>query len=471
MKKALWVLVALTLILGVFPLASQAAPLKNFSWRAEYYNNSSLSGAPVDVRFEDSLSHDWGTGSPGPGIPSDHFSARWTVSRQFEAGTYLFLLSVDDGARVWLNGKLILDSWNVGQKRNLKTEIYFETDGLQELQVAYFEKTGQAFIKLEWLKVGGKDDIAGAWTGEYFTNRFLEGEPVLVRQEGEINYDWDSGSPDPRVTRDNFSVRWTRSIYLGTGYYKLAIQHDDGMRIFINGKNIYNSWYDQGVSYRTRRIFLKEGLYEFKVEYYDHLGNAIARMQIDGDPGHLSQNFNRYHHVPAGEVIIVDHAFDSDPGDIIIADDSFGPPPDQVEVILLKCDSPNFYWGGQPGNRYMARGGYDSGSFYWTYNSRAIPVDYGEWRPNLKAGQYEVFVYIPQFYATTGKAYYQIHHSGGKTDRFINQGSYQNEWVSLGAYYFDGSSSELVRLYDSTGEVYASTSIAFDAIKFVRREF
>ena len=87
MRKAIWLLAALILVFSIFPVASEAAPLMNFSWRAEYYDNPTLSGQPQLVRFEDSISHDWGNGSPAPQISKDQFSARYTVRRQFDKGT------------------------------------------------------------------------------------------------------------------------------------------------------------------------------------------------------------------------------------------------------------------------------------------------------------------------------------------------------------------------------------------------
>ena len=49
---------------------------------AEYFDNSTLSGAPVLTRSDDAIDFDWGEGAPGPGVPSDRFSARWTRTEE-----------------------------------------------------------------------------------------------------------------------------------------------------------------------------------------------------------------------------------------------------------------------------------------------------------------------------------------------------------------------------------------------------
>ena len=45
-------------------------------------------GAPVLTRTDDAIDFDWGEGSPGPAVPADRFSARWTRTKTYEAGTY-----------------------------------------------------------------------------------------------------------------------------------------------------------------------------------------------------------------------------------------------------------------------------------------------------------------------------------------------------------------------------------------------
>jgi hypothetical protein len=437
MRKALWLLAALILVLSIFPMASEAAPLMNFSWRAEYYDNPTLSGQPQLVRFEDAVKNDWGDGSPVPQVSKDKFSARYTVTRHFDKGTYLFVLNVDDGARVWLNGELIIDAWARGPQHNVKVEKFLEKSGQYEVQVAYYEDTGKAFIDFSWLLMASGSDDVRSWLGQYYNNRNLEGEPVQVQRDSQIAFDWDHGSPSPKLPRDNFSVRWTRTVYLEKGNYLLEIQHDDGMRIWVDDKLIHDSWQDQSISFDTRTIQLETGLHDFKVEYYEHLENSVAVMRIRG----------------TGEG-----------GD---DDDNGGTPTGEV---VVDNTSPGFEWDGPLSNRYVACGGSCYGSnFYWTYNSQSNPVNSGKWTPQLGAGDYEVYVFIPGQCATTLSARYRIFHNGDRHDQILSQERYYNQWVSLGTYYFNGKGQEYVILYDNTNESSGNTQVAFDAIKFVKR--
>jgi hypothetical protein len=285
MKKSLWGIVTLIAVLALLPLAAQAAPPADGEafWRAEYYDNPGLEGHPKFATLEDNLSHDWGEGSPQLKIPADHWSARWTGTRYFERGSYLFVLTVDDGARVWFDGNLIIDAWKVGRTVRSRAKVFVEQAGDHEIQVAYFDHTGQALIYLEEIQLGSPTDIVSSWEAEYFNNRNLEGKPNLVQREAAINYDWSTGSPSPRVTRDNFSVRWTRNTYLLTGNYHARIRHDDGLRIFYDGEIIYDSWHDQAPKNKTVKFYAKEGYHTFVVEYYEHLGIAVAQVDIYGE--------------------------------------------------------------------------------------------------------------------------------------------------------------------------------------------
>ena len=80
-------------------------------WKGEYWNNTTLSGSPVLTRNDTSINFEWGASGPGGAVPVDGFSARWTRSKSFDAGTYRFYTRTDDGVRVWIDGVLVIDKW------------------------------------------------------------------------------------------------------------------------------------------------------------------------------------------------------------------------------------------------------------------------------------------------------------------------------------------------------------------------
>ena len=134
-------------------------------------------------------------------------------------------------------------------------------------------------------------------------------------------------------------------------------------------------------------------------------------------------------------------------------------------------DCPAFLWGGPLTSRRAGQSGYGNNS-YWTYNSGTNPVNYGKWIPQLPApGNYEVYAHIPGAYATSANVRYRILHNGMRDDQVIAQSRYSNQWAKLGTYYFNATNigNEFVLMYDNTKEPGGSTTIAFDAVKFMRR--
>jgi hypothetical protein len=78
-----------------------------------------------------------------------------------------------------------------------------------------------------------------------------------------------------------------------------------------------------------------------------------------------------------------------------------------------------------------------------------------------------VLVFIPERYTTTASARYWVSHANGYTPRTVDQSANGDRWVSLGTYWFDGTSDEYVSLSDVTGETRVTRLIAFDAVKWV----
>ena len=67
-----------------------APPLAPGAWWGDYFANRTLSGSPALSRYDDAVNFNWGTGSPGSGVPADNFSVRWTRDEWFTGGTYRF---------------------------------------------------------------------------------------------------------------------------------------------------------------------------------------------------------------------------------------------------------------------------------------------------------------------------------------------------------------------------------------------
>lgn len=403
-----------------------------YTWQASYWNNVDLAGAPVRQIPESGtgvgLDYNWGAGSPYPEINADYFSARWTNYLEVTTpATYRFTATSDDGVRVWLDGALIINGWYDHAPLTFTAERSLPP-GLHYIVVEYYERTGDALLRFSF------EIVMQNWRGEYFNNPRLEGGPALVREDAQINFNWGTGAPAPGISADGFSVRWTRSIYLPAGMYRFTMTVDDGGRLWVNNYLLIEAWKEQPATTYVVDIYLPGGIIPIRMEYCEIGGLAVAQLSWAGVGGGGTPQPP----TPAPGIVIVD---DTDAG---------------------------FVTGGSASGWRVAYTGYND-RMLWTYNNDRIRPNYNwaRWYPGLRAGWYEVFVYIPAQNATSTRARYWISHADGFTLRVVNQLVYSNQWVSLGTYRFRGTRDDYVSLADVTFEPYLSRRVGFDAVKWV----
>ena len=120
---------------------------------------------------------------------------------------------------------------------------------------------------------------AGQFRGEYFANARLEGSPVLVRCENQIDFNWLFGPPAWNLPWDNFSSRYDGEILVNTsGLYNIQSTTDDGVRVWLDGKLIIGRWNDMAATPISVRRNLTAGLHTVRMEYYEHSGVARASL-------------------------------------------------------------------------------------------------------------------------------------------------------------------------------------------------
>ncbi len=191
---------------------------------------------------------------------------------------------MDDGARVFVNDRLVIDGWRVQAATTLESGD-IALSGAVPVRVEYFEAAGEARATLTWFPVGSAPQpppppAGDVWTAEYFNNADLGGAPVLVRAEGgSINYNWGAGSPAPGIVNsDFFSARWNRAVNLAAGTYRFRVAVDDAARLFVNNALIVDQWRQQGVTEFTAEIALPAGAIPIRLEYADFTGDAVIRL-------------------------------------------------------------------------------------------------------------------------------------------------------------------------------------------------
>lgn len=119
-------------------------------WRGEYFATTDLTGAPELIRNDPTVSFSWGRSGPAPNLlAADNFSARWTRSLEFVEGLYRWALNADDGARLLIDGEVILDAWQgpSGQEVTAETEL---AAGPHLVVVELRNSEGEGAISASW---------------------------------------------------------------------------------------------------------------------------------------------------------------------------------------------------------------------------------------------------------------------------------------------------------------------------------
>jgi beta-glucosidase len=117
----------------------------------EFFANMNLEGPPVLKRSESDVNFDWGMNNPAPGVPADQFSARWTGKLvPTVSGKYRFGAIADDGARIYLDGKLIAEDWTDHAPATITGEVTLEAGKSYDFKMDYYENKIGAVAKLVW---------------------------------------------------------------------------------------------------------------------------------------------------------------------------------------------------------------------------------------------------------------------------------------------------------------------------------
>jgi beta-glucosidase len=117
----------------------------------EYFLGKERAGTPKLVRIDPTVDFRWEMAAPAPGLPEDNFSARWTGKLTPQTSSlYALALRSDDGSRLYLDGKLVVDNWG-DHAPTLKTaEIELVAGKAYDLRLEYYESLIGASVELLW---------------------------------------------------------------------------------------------------------------------------------------------------------------------------------------------------------------------------------------------------------------------------------------------------------------------------------
>jgi beta-glucosidase len=132
----------------------------------EYFTGTAFAGTPVLKRVDAKLDFTWTT-APGAGLQQTNFSVRW--SGQLTApktGTYTFGLWSDDGSRMSIDGKQVVDNWGDHGYQQRTGTIALTEGQSYKLVVEYYQGGGESGVALGWKAPAGTGAAAPTTTGD-----------------------------------------------------------------------------------------------------------------------------------------------------------------------------------------------------------------------------------------------------------------------------------------------------------------
>lgn len=262
---------------GLRLLAANIEPnLQAGSWLCAYYANRDLLGDPTAQRTYSKIAFNWSRRAPLPELPPDGFSVTCESNQLFSTlDNYRFLVSADDGYRLFIDNVPVANEWHIGRK-DLAADVPL-TPGVHHVRVEYYDAVGPARLAVTWAPT------YSAWEARYYATE--TGPLVLKRNEGEadgpLHFDTGFEAPGAGLPIDGFAAVWEQRVRFGGGLYSFRIDMQGGARVFIDGEPLHDDLDVSGQIEVKHRLTRGEHLIQvFYVERGGHGRFSLAWMPM-----------------------------------------------------------------------------------------------------------------------------------------------------------------------------------------------
>lgn len=117
----------------------------------EYYAGAAFN-RKVLVRTDPQIDFSWdGYTLPAPGVTPNSFSVRWSGKLYAPvSGPYKFTAVVDDGIRIWVDGKLAMDEWRYRKQKLAGQSVTLQAGKFYDLKIEYYNARNGGYVQLNW---------------------------------------------------------------------------------------------------------------------------------------------------------------------------------------------------------------------------------------------------------------------------------------------------------------------------------
>jgi fibronectin type 3 domain-containing protein len=222
------------------PPAAAATTCASPVYKRQIFANTSFSGTAKQTGCDAAISENWGTRAPISGVPSNNFSVRWTVTRDFgSGGPFTLAASGLDGVRVYVDGSLKINLWKntsttvsrtlnltIPQGRHTLRVDYVNWTGSAKVNFSYAPRTSATYDKVKPLPPTGLtaayDTVTGRAKLSWAKNKEMDlaGYRVYRRSTSSTNWRWIATPTSPTHTDTTLVATGASYVYEIRAYDK-----------------------------------------------------------------------------------------------------------------------------------------------------------------------------------------------------------------------------------------------------------
>ena len=213
----------------------------------------------------------------------------------------------DDGVRVWVDGRKVIDNWNDHDATWNRATLELERGQRLPIRIEYYQRAGGATLQLAWQWDGqprvpvpreylwhgddgaasgapvasNQNQTAPGLKATYYKNKNLNGGVVAERAEGPLNFNVANGVAVAPQAGDS---KWSASYegYLKapiTGTLQLWTVSDDGVRLWARGQKLIDNWTEHPPAWDEGTINVTKGeRLPLRIEYFQNRGESVLQF-------------------------------------------------------------------------------------------------------------------------------------------------------------------------------------------------
>ena len=280
-----------------------AVPMRVPGLRGTYCSTQEFGGTLIE-RIDPQVNFRYGPKAAMPGIPLNKFSVRWEGDIEtLNAGNYTFHTRADDGVRLFVDDRLLIDDWRSHPEAENSAAIELEAGRRYSIRLDYFNGLHWGSVSLLWTPPGGTKGLIGAdrlsrasalenplregngLLGSYFRGKDFQ-QAVVSRVDRSIDFPWTGRELAAGLGIRNYSVRWEGELEAAiSGKVTLHTITNDGVRLWVGGNKLIDAWKGMSTTeHRAQLPMIAGRRYPLKMEYFQTDGTAEARLLWSG-PG------------------------------------------------------------------------------------------------------------------------------------------------------------------------------------------